>query len=77
MLIGFYKFPAHVPAEGTTNGSPHIFNRKEIGINRYMAASVSVVKAFNRLVERRLAKRKYNHGIILTEAGAKVGEASK
>ncbi|MFX0066851.1 MAG: hypothetical protein ACFFC7_32360 [Candidatus Hermodarchaeota archaeon] len=60
VLIKVYKFPSHSPG-------PQIFNRQEIGINRYKSASVSVAKAFNRLAERGLAHRKYNHGIILTE----------
>jgi Mn-dependent DtxR family transcriptional regulator len=41
----------------------------------YRSASVSVVKAFNRLVNRDLAIRKQNHGIILTEEGVKVTRA--
>jgi len=69
VLIRFYKFPFHLPSANTTSGSPQIFRRIEIGINRYRSASVSVVKAFNRLVKRGLAIRKHNHGIILTEEG--------
>ena len=42
-----------------------IYDRKIIGINRYKSASVAVVKAFDRLVERNLAQS--NHGILLTE----------
>jgi Mn-dependent DtxR family transcriptional regulator len=41
----------------------------QIGKARYNAASVAVVKAFNRLAARGLARRVYNHGIYLTGAG--------
>ena len=71
ILMGFYNFPAHPPKPSHVTGTPQIFNRQEIGINRYKAASVSVVKAFSRLVERGLATRKYNFGIILTVEGVK------
>jgi hypothetical protein len=69
VLIKIYKFPFHSPSVNTTSGTPQIFRRAEIGISRYRSASVSVVKAFNRLIKRGLAIRKYNHGIILTEEG--------
>ena len=72
ILIGYYNFPPHAPKPSHMSGTPQIFNRHEIGTNRYRSASVSVVKAFNRLVNRGLAVRKYNHGIILTEEGVKV-----
>jgi hypothetical protein len=72
VLIEFYKFPPHAPGPSHVSGTPQIFYRCEIGMNRYNAASVAVVKAFNRLVQRGLAVRKYNHGIILTEEGVKV-----
>ena len=72
VLIEVYKFPFQSPSADTTSGTPQIFNRQEIGISRYRSASVSVVKAFNRLVNRGLAIRKQNHGIILTEEGTKV-----
>jgi hypothetical protein len=71
VLIEFYKFSFHSPSVNTTSGSPQIFYRTEIGINRYRSASVSVAKAFNRLDRRGLAIRKYNHGIILTEEGSR------
>jgi hypothetical protein len=74
VLIEVYKFPFHSPSADTTSGTPQIFKRQEIGISRYRSASVSVVKAFNRLVGRGLAIRKYNHGIILTDEGAKKAE---
>ena len=72
VLIEVYKFPFHSPSADTSSGTPQIFKRQEIGICRYRSASVSVVKAFNRLVNRGLAIRKQNHGIILTEEGTKV-----
>jgi hypothetical protein len=74
VLIEFYKFPKHAPGPSHVSGTPQIFSRHEIGISRYRSASVSVVKAFNRLVKRGLAVRNYNHGIILTEEGAKVAK---
>jgi len=67
------------PAPGpySTSGKPQIFKRVEISIKKYKAASVSVVKSFDRLVERSLAQRKYNHGISLTEEGMKIAMALK
>jgi hypothetical protein len=75
VLIKFYKFPAHAPGPSHVSGTPQIFSRHEIGISRYRSASVSVVKAFNRLVKRGLAVREYNHGIVLTAEGTKVAKA--
>ncbi|MEN8244280.1 MAG: hypothetical protein ABFS43_05215 [Thermodesulfobacteriota bacterium] len=43
-----------------------IFDRQEIGFNRYRAASVATAKCFNRLVNRGLAVRHYLHEIALT-----------
>ena len=77
VLIEFYNFPAHPPGPYHTSGKPQIFNRVEIGIKKYKAASVSVVKSFYRLVERGLAQRKQNHGIILTKEGMKIAKALK
>ena len=77
VLIEFYNFPAHPPGPSYTSGTPQKFNRVEIGINKYKAASVSVVKSFYRLVERGLAQRKQNHGILLTEEGMKIAKALK
>ena len=77
VLIEFYNFPAHPPRPYHTGGQPQIFSRVEIGINRYKAASVSVVKSFDRLVKRDLAQRKYSHGIILTEEGIKIAKKLK
>ena len=72
VLIEFYRFPFHPSAAETTSGTPQIFNRQEIGVSRYLSASVSVTKAFNRLAERGLVQRRYNHGILLTEKGFKI-----
>lgn len=74
ILMGFYNYPAHPSKPSHVAGTPKIFNRQEIGINRCKAASVSVVKAFSRLVERGLATRKYNFGIILTLEGVKIAK---
>ena len=74
VLIEVYKFHAHSPGPTNTSGSPQIFNRKEIGLSRYKSASVSVVKAFNRLADRGLALRKHNFGIILTRKGGRVAK---
>jgi hypothetical protein len=72
VLIEYYMFPTHAPGPSHESGTPQIFNRNAIGINRYRSASVSVVKAFNRLVKRGLAVREYNHGIVLTAKGNKM-----
>ena len=77
VLMEFYNFPAHPPGPSHTSGQPQLFSRVEIGINKYKAASVSVVKSFYRLVERDLAQRKQNHGIILTEEGMEIAKALK
>lgn len=77
VLIEFYLFPAHPPGPTHTSGQAQKFSRVEIGINKYKAASVSVVKSFYRLVERGLAQRKQNHGIILTKKGMEVAKALK
>jgi hypothetical protein len=74
VLIEVYNFPFHSPAADSSSGTPQIFNRQEIGFNRYRAACVSTVKAFNRLSKRGLAQRKHNHGIILTDEGLKVAK---
>jgi len=77
VLIEFYNFPAHPPGPTHTSGQAQKFSRVEIGINKYKAASISVVKSFYRLVERGLAEREQNHGILLTEKGMKVAKALK
>ena len=77
VLIEFYNFPAHPPGSNHISGTPQKFSRVEVGINKYKAASVSVVKSFYRLVKRDLAQRKQNHGILLTEKGMKIAKALK
>ena len=71
VLIEYYGFQPVSGTEHKRNGT-QIFNRRAIGFKRYMAASVAVVKAFDRLVERRAAVREYTFGIILTRRGAEV-----
>jgi len=71
ILVKFYGFASTTNID-KAKPSPLIFNREAIGIKRYQAASVSVAKALNRLASRGLAKRHYNHGIKLTDAGAKL-----
>lgn len=53
---------------------PGVFNPGEIGINRYRSASTTVVKSFNRLAHRGLARRVYNFGVHLTEAGTQAAK---
>ena len=71
VLIRIYGFRPVYGPEYTRNGSL-IFDRRSIGLRRYMAASVATVKAFNRIFARKLAIRKHNFGIILTPKGAKI-----
>jgi hypothetical protein len=73
VLIGVYGFRPLYSLQEKRNGAI-IFDRQAIGINLYRSASVSVAKAFNRLADRGLARRKYGHGIILTDEGFKVAE---
>jgi hypothetical protein len=68
VLIEYYGFEPCCNIEGKRNGTK-IFDRRVIGINRVRSASVAVVKAFDRLVDRGFARRKHNYGIILTEVG--------
>jgi hypothetical protein len=75
ILIEVYNFPAHTPRPWHTSGQAQIFYPAEIGVNRYRSASVSVVKSFNRLEKRGLARRGYNHGITLSDEGIKVAKA--
>lgn len=51
-----------------------IFDRGEIGMNRYRSASVTVAKCFNRLVNRGVAVRHYNRGIALTAEGMEISK---
>jgi len=66
LLRTYYGFE---PAEKYRRSYKIYFDVRQIGRDRYNAASVAVVKAFNRLVARGLARRAYNHGIYLTNAG--------
>jgi hypothetical protein len=66
LLITYYGFE---PAERYQRCYTINFDVRQIGRARYNAASVAVVKAFNRLAARGLARRVYNHGIYLTNAG--------
>ena len=73
VLIKYYGFEPYCETEGKRNGT-QIFDRRAIGIKRYRSASVSVVKAFSRLVDRGLAYRELNYGIVLTEEGTRVAK---
>ena len=56
VLIQFYGFtPYRHPSTVRTGGL--VFDKAKIGFRRYNAASVATCKAFNRLVERGMAKR--------------------
>ena len=58
-----------------------VFDREAIGVKRYQATFVVVVRCFNRLVARGLAEREYNRGIRqgvrLTDVGVKVAREIK
>jgi len=54
-----------------------VFDREAIGVKRYQATFVVVVRCFNRLVARGLAEREYNRGIRLTDAGVKIVKGIK
>ena len=66
LLVTYYGFE---PADRYSRSYKINFDVGQIGKARYNAASVAVVKAFNRLAARGLARRVYNHGIYLTGAG--------
>jgi hypothetical protein len=68
VLIGYYDFQTSYGYLRRGHGCK-AFDVYRIGKGRYNAASVAVVKAFNRLADRGLAKRVYNHGIYLTDIG--------
>ena len=55
-------------------GGKIIFDRQEIGFNRYRAASVATAKCFNRLVNRGVVVRHYNSGIALTAEGMEISK---
>ena len=67
-LHQIYRFPK---CDHPTAG---VFCPSEIGIDRYRAATVTVVKSFNRLANRGLAERVYNHGIYLTKSGIRAAK---
>jgi len=72
VLTEVYEFPTKGNIQGAKPGAL-IFERKEIGLRKYQAASVSVVKSFNRLTTRALVHRECGgvrispHGIKLVE----------
>ena len=72
LLITYYGFE---PAERYSRSYKINFDVGQIGKAKYNAASVAVVKAFNRLAARGLARRVYNHGIYLTGAGMGVAKS--
>ena len=72
LLITYYGFE---PAERYRRSYKIYFDVGQIGRARYNAASVAVVKAFNRLAAKGLARRVYNHGIYLTGAGMSVAKS--
>lgn len=47
------------------------FKRGSMDIAHHNAASVAIAKAFNRLTERGLTERRYNHGVKLTPEGGR------
>lgn len=72
VLTEVYKFP---PKGNIQDAKPEalIFERKEIGLRKYQAASVAVAKSFNRLASRGLVHREYS-GVRLTPHGVKLME---
>ena len=72
VLTKVYQFPTKGNIQEAKPGAP-IFERKEIGLKRYQAASVAIVKSFNRLIRRALASKQY-YGINLTPNGTKLAE---
>jgi len=70
VLISYYGFEPIADLD-----KPLVFSREMVGIRKYQSASISVCKAFNRLVARGLAKRIYNQGIVLTQQGIETARA--
>ena len=64
VLHRVYGFPLH-----DTTGVR--FNWGEIGLRRYMAATVAVCKSLNRLAVRGFGERVPNRGLFLTPKGLK------
>ena len=59
VLIEYYGFkPVRDPS--CLNAGAIVFRKADIGIGRYNAATVAVCKAFNRLVQRRMATKIYS-----------------
>ena len=58
VLIHYYGFKPVRDPNGLRRGQP-VFKKDAIGFNLYNARTVSVCKAFNRLVNRGLAIRTY------------------
>jgi hypothetical protein len=54
VLIHIYCFRPICEPGYTRNGNK-IFDRRSVGLKRYMVASVATVKAFNRIADRKLA----------------------
>lgn len=73
VLILYYKFKPVVPVNDEYLGQK-VFSRKLIGLRRYKAAMVAVVKSFNRLCDRGLAERRWAYGIKLTEEGERIAQ---
>jgi hypothetical protein len=74
VLIEYYGFQTSYGYLTRGHGSK-AFDVGQIGKHRYNAASVAVVKSFDRLAARGLARREYNHGIYLTDTGRAVAES--
>jgi hypothetical protein len=74
VLIEYYGFEPCCDIGEKRNGAK-IFDRRAIGIRQCRSSSVAVVKAFDRLVKRGFARRKYNYGILLTKTGIKSARA--
>lgn len=71
VLEAHYGFPVSgKPANRF--GSAIVFDRRTIGVSRYMAASVTVSQCFGRLARRGLVVRVPGRGVRLTEAGVRV-----
>ena len=72
VLTEAYQFPAKGNIQDAKPGVL-IFERKEIGLKKYQAASVAIVKSFNRLIRRGLVHREYS-SVRLTPHGVKLVE---
>ncbi len=69
ILIKHYKFPTNGRPPSTNKGLA--FDRRIIGFQRYMSASVTIAQCFNRLAERGLVERQCGYGVRLTKTGAR------